>query len=429
MITTKRITAALALLLLGGLVAGLLLAEYRGHTLSAVAGICGAGPQSGCAAVARSPWSAFLGVPLAALGLAFYASLALLLGLALADGEAAHRGAAARAALLALAAALVADLGLLALQAFSIGAFCALCLATYAVNAVALALLWPARRAPLHALAARAARPLVAGWALASLAACAAVASGDSALAARQPSATALLGIPGASSLAEAQERIRTLQATLDNPARLQEYLSAKALRDFQGAPVQDVDLASSPVQGDPAAPLRVVTYSDFLCPYCRSLATGLQQFLPTTGGRVSVHFKNYPLDQECNTALAHSTHPGACWLARGAVCAQEQGRFQAYHDKVFASDLSRPGEADVRRLGQAAGLDAARLAACLNAPGTQARVAADIAEGRRVGVQGTPTVLIDGKLLPSLDTFFAALESESARLGLPPMPGPAGTH
>jgi protein-disulfide isomerase/uncharacterized membrane protein len=423
MIATRRLVAALVLALLGAGVSAVLLAEHRGHTLSAVARICGQGSDSGCEAVARSPWSAPLGIPLAAAGLAFCASLALLLALALADGEAAHRDAAARAALLALGAALGVDLALLALQAFSIGAFCVLCLATYALNGGTLALLWPARRRPLQPLAARAARPLVAGWTLASLAALAAVAAADSALVARQPSATALLGIPGAGSLAEAQERIRALQATLDDPRKLQEYLDAKALRDFQGAPVEEVDLVSAPIQGDPAAPLRVVTYSDFLCPYCRSLAVGLQQFLSMTGGRVSVRFKNYPLDQECNPALAHSTHPGACWLARGAVCAHEQGRFPAYHDKVFSAELVRPDAADVRRLGREAGLDDARLSACLTAPATQARLAADIAEARRIGVQATPTVLIDGKKLPSLDAFFAAIESESARLGLPPLP------
>lgn len=420
--TARRIVAALALLGLGAVVSGVLLAEHHGVTLSAVSQVCGAGADSGCAAVARSAWAAPLGVPLAAVGLAFCASLALLLALGLSDAQPEHRAAAARAAFVALAAALVVDLGLLALQAFVIGAFCTLCLSTYVLNAGALVLLWPARRAPLQPLRSPAARPVLAGWALASLVAAVAVAAGDAALSARQPSGAALLGIPGAGSLSEAQERIRTLQATLDDPEKLQQYLSAKALRDFQAAPVQQVDLASAPVHGDPAAPLQVVTYSDFLCPYCRSLAAALNQFVPTTGGRVSVRFKNYPLDQDCNPLLPRNTHPGACWLARGAVCAQEQGKFQAYHDKVIATALDKPGAGDVRRLAEEAGLDGGKLAACLPAPATQAKVAADIAEGRRVGVQGTPTVLIDGRKLPELDTFFAALESESARLGLPPL-------
>lgn len=420
---TRRAVVALMLLLLGAGVSGLLLFEHRGHAgaSAAVNQFCGGdGAPSGCETVARSRWSAPLGVPLAAVGLVFYLSLALLLALSLADPAPGHAGAALRAAFLALAAGLAVDLALLAVQAFAIHAFCRLCLLTYAVGAGSLALLWPARAVPLRPLRAREARPLALGWALSSIVAVAAVAAGDRALVAQQPSTTGALGVPG--SLAEAQERVRTLQQTLDDPEKLQQYLSAKALHDFESAPVQEIDLASATPQGDPAAPLRVVTYSDFLCPFCRSLATGLHDFQPQTGGRMVVYFKNYPLDQSCNAAVPRTLHPGACWLARGAVCAQEQGRFQAYHDKVFSTQLNDPGEADVKRLGQQAGLDAARLAACLASPDSRQRVEADIAEGRRVGVRGTPTVLVNGKKLPSINTFAQALERESARLGLPPL-------
>jgi uncharacterized membrane protein len=108
-----------------------------------VSALCGEGMETGCALVSRSRYASLAGVPLAALGLAFYASLAVLALLCLvAATDTARRLAGAAFGLVALA--LAADLALLGLQAFAIGAYCRLCLATYAVNAALLAALWPA---------------------------------------------------------------------------------------------------------------------------------------------------------------------------------------------------------------------------------------------------------------------------------------------
>ncbi len=416
--SSKRLVAAVVLLAVGACLSTLLLFEHRGQPIGAVARLCGAaGATSGCETVSRSAYAAPLGVPLAAVGLVFFVALALLLVLSLADP--AQAPAAARLAFLLVALALLGDLALLALQAFSIGAYCTLCLLSYVVNAGVLALLWPARSLPLGPLFAPPARSLRWGALLAGAMAVVAVAAADRALLARQPSSDAALGFAG--TLGEAQARIRTLQETLDNPQKLQQYLSDKAMATFDAAPVQQIDLVSPAVLGPRQAPLQVVTYSDFLCPHCRSLANGLHGLLPRTNGRLSIVFKHYPLDQDCNTALPRMVHPGACWLARGAVCAQEQGRFEAFHDKVFGGESKGASdEAEVRRLAQEAGLDALRLSACLTAPQSLARVSADIEEGRRVGVQGTPTVLINGKLLPSLDLFGRILEREAQRLGQP---------
>ncbi len=426
---SRRTALALVVLLVGAALSAVLLLEHRGALQGSgpLARLCGAaaGAPSGCETVARSAWAAPRGVPLAALGLMFCLALAGWLALALADPDADRTAAAARVAWLLLAAALGVDLLLLGVQAFVVRAFCTLCLLTYAVNAAALALLWPARRAALAALRAAQARPLVLGALLVGLAVTLAVWAADDGLRARAPSATAALGLPG--TLEEAQARVRALQQTLDDPEKLRQYMQDKELRQFDAAPVQPIDLTTAPSQGDPGAPLHVVTYSDFLCPFCRQLAAGLQEFLPRTSGRVVVHFKHYPLDQACNPGLQRQVHPGACWLARGAICAQEQGRFEPFHDTVFSGELQAPGEADVKRLGATAGLDAARLSACLSAPATAARLAADIAEAGRVGVSSTPTVFINGRKLPSLNTFAQALERESVRLGLPAPMSPPG--
>jgi protein-disulfide isomerase len=167
------------------------------------------------------------------------------------------------------------------------------------------------------------------------------------------------------------------------------------------------------------------VEYSDFLCPYCSQIAGAFTNFLSTSGGRVAIYFNNYPLDQECNSALEDSVHAGACQLALGAVCAQEQGGFWRYHDKVFASELDKPGLDDVVRLAAESGLDFAALERCMGTEAAKDRLQADIREGIRIGVQSTPTVFVNGKRLPRLNNFVQAVNMELERLGLPPITPP----
>jgi protein-disulfide isomerase len=264
------------------------------------------------------------------------------------------------------------------------------------------------------------------GYYLAVLGALGAVAGWDAALRARAATVTptAVLGDNAPGSLAEAQARVRELQGILDDPEKLQRYLDDKAIREFDEQTPRAIDLAQAPTQ-PASAPLRVVEYSDMLCPFCRSLAQGLHAWLPTSAGRVAVTFKHYPLDRTCNPGVTRTLHPGACRLALAGVCAHEQGRFWAYHDAVFATELKEAGEADVLRLAQQAGLEVGKLNACMQSVPAQARLRADIEEAQRLGVQATPTVFVNGRKLPSINMFMRAIERESTRLGLPAL-GPA---
>ncbi len=454
----KRIAGALVLSLAGALVSGILLLQHHGEAgaLSAVNQVCGDGQTSGCETVARSSWSKVGGVPLAALGLFFYCSLVLLLALA-ALAPAAARDGLVFPVVAALALALIVDILLLGLQAFSIRAFCMLCLATYVVNALALGLLWPARRAAgAVAPAARVSegRLALAGWVLGSLGFAGAVLAADSALAQREaarvgsmlgtpapassatvtgtsvtppeapaaPVATASADSPPPGDLKYYQDLAKGLQETLDDPQKLNQYFAAKAAKEFEKAPVQKVDVRDTPLKGPADAPVQVVEFSDFLCPYCRSIAGAFNQFIPQSGNRVALYFKNYPLDKECNPSLNQTLHPGACLLALGGICAHYQGKFQAYHDRVFSSDLKDPKAHDVVRLAGEAGVNPDAVEGCLTDPRTKEQLAAEIAEGKRIGVQATPTLLINGKKLPRVEDFLTAVDKEAQAKGFPPM-------
>jgi protein-disulfide isomerase/uncharacterized membrane protein len=451
----KRIVAALGLCLAGAAVSGLLLLQHHGEprAVSAVNQACGSGQTSGCDEVARSSWSRVAGLPVAAWGLAFYLSLALLLALAVV-GPVELALPLALVAAAVLVSGLLVDLVLLAVQAFSIHAFCKLCLLTYALSAVALVALLPARRATAGS-AALASRPegrlALAGWVLGTLALAAAVLALNMTLvqraAGRQsrllgapapvdarptagaptpapptpaPADTAAPGAP--QDAAYWRERAQKLQATIDDPQKLEAYFSEKAQREYDASTPVPIDLANVPVRGPANAPVKVVEYSDFMCPFCRSLAAALQGFVPQAGGRVAVYFKNFPLDNTCNTKLPRVVHAGSCTLALGGVCANNQGKFEAYHDRVFATEMQNPQPADVVRLAGEAGLNAAAMQGCLEDPKTKEALATQIAEGTRLGVNSTPTVYINGKKLPRINDFVAVVDKEARKQGFAPL-------
>ncbi|HET7292704.1 MAG TPA: thioredoxin domain-containing protein [Vicinamibacteria bacterium] len=426
MLDSKRLYAAIVLLLLGTAVSGVLLLQHHGEpsAVSAVGQVCGEGETSGCDRVAQSAYARIGGVPLAAVGVAFYLSLACLALLATQAGEAA--AAAARLGFVLLVLALAIDVALLGVQAFAIGAFCRLCILTYALNVAALYALWPARRAPLLS-AVPAGRLLGLGWGLASLASVLFALAWNAGLSERaERRAGAVLG--AAAAPGDAAE-VQRLKAILDDPKKYEEYLQQKSIRDFEAAKVQDIALQGVPFKGDQDARIKVVEYSDFLCPFCRAIAGAFRDYIPQAQGRVSVHFKNYPLDKACNPSLGQTVHPGACLLAQGAICAGEQGRFWEFHDQVFTKPPQDPGRDTVLQIASAAGLDAGRLGACLDAPGTQSRLQAEIAEAHRLGVNSTPSVFINGKRLPRINDFLMMVDKEGARLGLPPLARPQGAR
>jgi protein-disulfide isomerase len=165
-----------------------------------------------------------------------------------------------------------------------------------------------------------------------------------------------------------ASEEARRLQEILDDPDKLERYFADKASREFEQAPVHTLDLANVPVKGPPPAPVKVVEYSDFLCPFCRQVAAAFDAYLPGSGGRVAIFYKNYPLDPSCNPHIQGSGHAGSCHLALGGLCAQDQGKFWPYHDRVFAAqgELHNPQAADVLRLAGVGGRATAALGMCM---------------------------------------------------------------
>jgi len=433
-----RIAVALLLCLAGGALALVLLSKHYGVPLLGEAVLAACGEGEGCDIVSQSRYAVFLGLPLAAWGLFFYGSLLALLAPAL-FGKVDEDHPELPLAFLLVATAVAIDVVLLGLQVFSIKAFCKFCVATYFVNLAVVASLWPFRQVSraLGVLSPSRARTLVA-WGISTLWVAATVVAGNSALEGRKSAAAdSILGAPTRvqtprkaekgsieEQLAAAQAEAKKWKDTLDDERRLQIYLNQKARDDFNHAEVMKIDLSRSPSQGAQNAPISVVSYSDFMCPFCRDLAAGLRNFLPTAENQVRSSYKYFPLDVSCNPGIGQSLHPGACELALGGICAQENGRFWEYHDHVFAERWDRATREDALRIGASVGLDRGRLAACMSSAATKGLLAKDVEEGWKVGVGSTPTMFVNGRKLSSSGVFLLAITEERKRLNLPAVSG-----
>lgn len=432
-----RLVAVLVLGLVGAAISWTLLHQHHGEAWgsAAISAVCGPG-ESGCDVVNRSAYSAIAGIPVAAIGFVFYVSIAALALLAwLSGGTAAS--SAGRWAFWLVALALVVDVALLAVQAFSLKAFCKACLATYAVNVVLFFILRSMRGGTAPETAESASLPpeervLIGGWAAATVLAAGFAYGVDGWLGAKQADREkGILGTPSTSSSApivgndvvSLRAEVTRLQQALDDPEKRQRYDTHKAISEFDRAPVQSLDLTQTPFEGPAQAPISVVEFSDFMCPFCRSIAGAFAGYLPESNGRVKIYFKNFPLDQECNPTMTRTVHGGACRLALGGICASEQGKFWPYHNKVFSVEMQNPQLTDVTRLAAQSGLDAARFQACLASPAAAERLKKDVTEGQRIGVNATPTLLINGKKMARVNDFLEVVNREAKRLGLPEAP------
>lgn len=147
---------------------------------------------------------------------------------------------------------------------------------------------------------------------------------------------------------------------------------------------------------------IRVVSYSDFLCPYCRRFRKVLLNLRQAFGERMEYVFRHFPNER---------VHPGATFAARAAEAAGRQGKFWEMHDRLF--DEPPPfGEARIREIARELGLDMERFESDLNAEETLARVEDDLDEARRNGVHGTPTIFVDGQRYDGAWDFFSMADA-----------------
>jgi protein-disulfide isomerase len=185
---------------------------------------------------------------------------------------------------------------------------------------------------------------------------------------------------------------------------------SGPAMRVMMDAPRTTVALApTDPAQGAASAPVTIVEYSDFQCPFCQRVMPTIKQLRTQYGDKVRVVWKDFPLTQ---------VHPQAFVAAQAGNCAQEQGKFWELHDQLFANQQALQPD-NLKKYAAAVGMDAAKFNACLDSAKFEARVQASMAEGGKLGVQSTPTVFINGRMVSGaqpIEVFQSLIDEELAR-------------
>jgi len=150
-------------------------------------------------------------------------------------------------------------------------------------------------------------------------------------------------------------------------------------------------------VFGKLAAPVQMIVYSDFQCPFCAEFAQTMKQVEQEFGDKVAVVFRHYPL----------AGHPEAAKAAEASECAAEQGKFWGMHDKLFADNTAgRMSVAQYKQDAADLGLDAAKFNQCLDSGKFESKIKEQAAAGAKAGVTGTPTSFINGNIYPGAYPF-----------------------
>jgi len=173
------------------------------------------------------------------------------------------------------------------------------------------------------------------------------------------------------------------------------------------------VDSHKGFVLGPKDAPVAIVEFSDFQCPFCKTATTTLKQVMAKYQGKVKLVFRDFPLA---------NIHPLAPKAHEAARCAAEQQKFWEYHDLLFerSPNLS---PAELKQYAGELKLDGESFARCLDGGKYQQAVAGDVEEGSRLGASGTPTFFINGRILVGakpLTAFQKLIDSELAKTPQP---------
>lgn len=175
-----------------------------------------------------------------------------------------------------------------------------------------------------------------------------------------------------------------------------------------QSGGVVSVSADDDAVLGDPNAPVTLIEFSDFQCPFCRkfyneTLPQIKKDYILT--GKAKLVYRDFPLTQ---------IHPGATPAAEGAECAKEQGKFWEMHDAIF-DEQNKLGSGtvqftadDVKKWAANIGLNTSKFNQCLDSGKYRQEVEKDLADGSAAGVNGTPATFINGRLVSGAQPFAA---------------------
>ena len=181
----------------------------------------------------------------------------------------------------------------------------------------------------------------------------------------------------------QGQEKVRAL---IDEIKKEKGYAVALPTPE---PPRFDIDIDGYPAKGNPGAKVTLVEFADYQCPYCKSATRVVEHLLDRFGDKVRFVYRDFPINP---SGISQE-------IAKGAVCADQQGAFWDYHNLAFERQGTLLADSPLR-LASDLLLDTSRFQSCLYAPGTAAKVARSKDEAMSLGLSGTPTFFVNGRQL-----------------------------
>jgi protein-disulfide isomerase len=166
---------------------------------------------------------------------------------------------------------------------------------------------------------------------------------------------------------------------------------------------------ADGPARGPADARVTIIEFADFQCPYCQRSVATLEKVLARYPQDVRLVYRHLPIEK---------LHLRARAAAEAAACAEEQGAFWPYHDKLFANNFALERDDLVRYAGEL-GLDTGKFTACVDEQRYRAKIDRDLAAAHSLGMDGTPTFVVNGILVAGAkppEEFYHLIDSELAR-------------
>ncbi len=366
---------------------------------------CNIGGDFNCDAVNASVYSHLLGVPVASYGLFFYICFTLLTLVSLSEQYLSKDQKLGQYLLFSIIGCAV-SVGLFLISKSLIGKLCPLCLGVYLVNVVTLlvVLFWGGFSGAIERI----------GNAVGDIF--------------KLPNL--ILGrISGVSSSAVTLSRFIAVSLLLSISViyLLEDHIIVKLLNSAGGGALSSQDQAANPIakesakipldlddgilmdywKGSKGSKFQIVEFADFECPACRQFHLMLSDLIDQYNDKITVVFKNYPLDQACNPVIKGKMHENSCFAAEYARCAGEQGKFWEVADYLFFLQEEELSPQEYReKISQATvvlSLDHVAIEDCLKSGRQLEKIKADVSLGSSLEIQGTPAVWLNGKLLPNL--------------------------
>ncbi len=165
---------------------------------------------------------------------------------------------------------------------------------------------------------------------------------------------------------------------------------------------IVNVSVDDDPYIGPEDAPVTIIEFSDFQCPFCKRFRDQtLDSLLAAYQGKIRFVYRDFPISR---------IHPYAMKAAEAANCAGDQGKYWEYHDILFQnqSEWSREGAKMFPVYAEKLGLDLEEFKTCLDTGKYTEEVKKDVADGKAAGVGGTPTFFINGRVLSGAQPLSA---------------------